>query len=309
MPKPIFSLHALNTISVLLFACLLAACAPSSRPRPVETRTASNECVAGNHARQLVSGGVTRRYWLYVPGSYRPGKPAPLVLGFHGNTGHADQFEGYSGFVPVADRAGFLIAYPQGAGDPPTWDVWQGSHDIQFVRDLIDELETICDVDPARIYATGHSLGGGMVNRLACDLSDRIAAIGAVSGAYVNAEPCEPAHPISILAVHGTADMDVFYGALPPDGMPPASHVQMNTPIPQWAWAWGQRDGCDTQSTGFFKQGVVSGQQWLHCRAGTEVVFYTIQGGGHGWPAAGAGFDAPQVIWDFFSHHPLSVSP
>lgn len=305
LPSPIF-----QAMTGLLLAGLLAACGPVLAPiastvAPTASPTPT-ECPVGNHLEQLASGGVQRQYWLYVPASRVSGNPVALVLGFHGNTGHADQFEAYTGFMSVADRAGFIIAYPQGAGDPPTWDVWQGSNDIQFVRDLIDHLESQCGVDPARIYATGHSLGGGMVNRLACDLADRLAAIGSISGAYVNADPCSPSRPISILAEHGTADTDVFYSAMPPGGGPMESHVQINTPIPDWARAWSERDGCDSRSTGFYQQGQVSGQSWGHCRAGTEVVFYTIHGGTHNWPATSPDFDAPQVIWDFFSRHTLS---
>ena len=290
---------------------LLAACGPliipaAAPPAPTISPASAvpTDCLPGNHLNRLETGGTARQYWIYVPGSYRPGKPVPLVLGFHGNTGHADQFEAYTGFVPVADKTGFILVYPQGAGNPPSWDVWQGSKDIQFVSDLIDRLESTCSIDPARVYATGHSLGGGMVNRLACDLSDRIAAIGSVSGAYVNAEPCIPAQPVAVVATHGTADTDVWYGALPPDGGPPASHVQMNTPIPQWAWTWGQRNGCDKQSKAFFQKGPVSAQRWADCREGADVILYTIQGGQHSWPATTPDFDPAQLIWDFFAAHP-----
>jgi polyhydroxybutyrate depolymerase len=265
------------------------------------------DCAPGRHVNELVSGEETRRYILHVPASYRTGKPVALVLGFHGNGGRAEQFEAYSGFSPLAEREGFIVVYLQGFGEEhPTWDVWEGSRDVQFARDLIDKIKAICSIDPARIYATGHSLGGGMTNRLACDLSERIAAIGPVSGAYVNPEPCSPSQPVAVVAVHGTADTNVFYNGLPPGGNSPETYFSIAMPIPQWASSWAQRNGCDAKSSVFFRKDPVSGQQWSNCRAAADVVLYTIRDGEHGWPAPSEGFDAAQMIWDFFTRHPLA---
>ena len=310
-------LRVFNTLAGIFLALSLVGCeipraisSPIAIPQtatlaPTPSPTTSTNCAAGSHVDQLVSGGMTRQYRLYVPRSYQPDKPAALVFGFHGNTGHADQFESYSGFPPLADHAGFIVVYPQGAGEPPTWDVWQGSRDVQFVRDLIDRLETICNIDPARIYATGHSLGGGLANRLACDLAGRLAAIGLVSGAYVNAEPCAPARPVAVVSIHGTADSVIFYNGFGVNGSSPQAYFTVGTPIPQWASAWAQRNGCNAKSSIIFKKDPVTGQQWGNCRAGADVILYTIRDGEHGWPLPTTEFDAAQVIWDFFAKHPL----
>jgi polyhydroxybutyrate depolymerase len=242
---------------------------------------------------------------LHVPASYHAGQPAPLVLGFHGNTGHADGYEAYTGFSTVSEQAGFIIAYAQGAGSPPTWDTWQGSKDVRYTSDLIDRLETICSIDSARVYATGFSLGGGMVDRLACDLSGRIAAVGAVSGAYINSQPCSPTQPVAVIAMHGTADSEVFYNGMPPAGTTPQTYFSISQPIPQWAQEWAQRNGCSEKASIFFRQDPVSGQRWDRCATGADVIFYTIRDGPHAWPDRTAGFIAEQIIWDFFSSHPL----
>src|SRR4051812_4425887 len=111
-----------------------SALAPAGLPSP----TTSPECAAGRHTEQVISNGQARHYILYVPAAYQPGKPAALIFGFHGNNGRADYFESSTGFSPLAEREGFIVAYPQGAGEHPTWDTWQGSKDVQFVYDLID---------------------------------------------------------------------------------------------------------------------------------------------------------------------------
>jgi polyhydroxybutyrate depolymerase len=259
----------------------------------------------GNHINELESGGETRRYILHIPPSYTPEKAVALVLGFHGNNGRAEQFESYSGFSTLADREGFIVVYPQGLGEHPSWEAWEGGKDVQFARDLIDKVTAICSIDPLRIYATGHSLGGGMANRLACDLSERIAAIGPVSGAYLNAKKCSASQPVAVVAIHGTGDSVIFYNGFGVNGSSPGAYFTVGTPIPQWASAWAQRNGCNATSSIFFRKDPVSGQQWGNCLASADVVLYTIQDGEHGWPAPSAGFDTAQTIWDFFSQHPL----
>ena len=77
--------------------------------------------------------------------------------------------------------------------------------DSGFIRALIDRLGTQTGIDQKRIFVTGFSGGGAMAHRVACDLSDRVAAIASVSGAFV-AKTCQPARPISIYEMHGTAD-------------------------------------------------------------------------------------------------------
>lgn len=300
----------LRTCTLLVFACFLAACSspativiptmralPTHRPLP----THSTACAAGSHVNQLDSGGEVRAYRFYVPRSYQPEEPAALIFGFHGNTGHAVDFESYSGFSPLSEREGFIVVYPQGAGEKyPTWDTHEGSKDVQFVRDLIAKLSSICSIDYKRIYAMGHSLGGGMAHRLACDLADQIAAIGAVSGAYQNPTPCTPSQPVAVLATHGTNDTIVFYQGIPPGGMAIEAYTSISTPIPQWASGWAGRNGCDAKASIIFNQDPVSAQQWSSCRNGADVVLYTIRGGEHGWPTQ---MDAPQTIWDFFVKH------
>ena len=149
-----------------------------------------------------------------------------------------------------------------------------------------------------------------MANRLACNLADRIAAIGSVSGAYEAAEVCSPSRPVPIIAFHGTSDSDVPYNGFGIIGKPRDAYFSIAMPIPQWASAWADRNGCTTGPAPFFQKGMVTGQEWDHCRAGADVVFYTIQGGEHRWPGeAGTpseGIDATQIMWDFFAQHSLA---
>ena len=254
---------------------------PLSTPSPVVTE----DCARGDYFDELESGAQVRQYLLHVPATYKAEQPSALVLVFHGAGPGAQRFADYSRFSTVADREGFLVVYPQGLGERPAWNPSPGSGDIQFVRDLIDHLQRRCNVNPGRIYATGHSNGGGMVHRLACDLADRIAAIGPVSGAYPSGQ-CSPSRPVPVFAIHGIADPIVPYEG-----------------IPDWASTWAARNGCDPEPAEVIHNVLIGEQQWKNCRDGADVILYTIQDLGHDWTHDLINFG--QTLWDFFEQHPL----
>ena len=162
-------------------------------------------------------------------------------------------------------------------------------------------LAARCKIDPARVYATGHSRGGGMANRLGCDLSDRIAAIGPVSGDYANGEDCSPLHPVAVVAFHGTLDPTIPYNGFGLPGAIHESYTRIGTPIPTWAAAWAARDGCNAAPAQVYQEGQLNGQTWQGCQAGANVLLYTLSGGTHDWPAS---LEAARLIWDFFAQHP-----
>jgi len=236
-----------------------------------------------------------------------------MVLGFHGNGSRAGVFAEYSGFPAVADREGFILVYPQGIGEFPTWEINSVTNnaDVEFIRDLLDALQTRCNIDPARIYAAGHSRGGGMANRLGCDLSERIAAIEPVSGTYPMEDRCIPARPVSVIAFHGDADPVVSYSGIKNQNGPPEAYFAFGIPILQWASAWSARNGCGNEPVSVLEEDYLTGLAWSGCRGGADVVFYTIPGGGHGWPGGSeseaGGFNTAQMIWDFFEAHPRTL--
>jgi polyhydroxybutyrate depolymerase len=252
---------------------------PALTPSPVVTEA----CGRGDYRGEIESGGQTRQYLLHVPATYKPEEAAALVLVFHGAGISAERFVDYSGFSHVADREGFLIVYPQGLGE-----AWNPSRDVQFISDLIDLLQRRCYIDPDRIYASGHSNGASMVNRLACELAGRIAAIGTLSGGYQASTRCSPSHPVAVFAIHGTADPVIPY-----DG------------VPEWALAWAQRNGCNPEPIEVVRNVLISEKQWSNCQAGADVILYTIQDHGHEWPTEL--INAGQIIWEFFEVHPLKA--
>lgn len=198
---------------------------------------------------------------------------------------------------------------------------------VAFVRDLIDELEAELCIDPARVFSTGMSMGAMISTRLACNLSDRIAAIAPVAGLYFppladelpESPECNSSRPVPIITFHGIDDPIVpFNGGLPSDEdfdfrlrFHDIDGVVIN--------AWATHNGCDAEPA---REPVTAGVYLLHytgCQENAEVELYVIDGGGHTWPDATSdeerlGFttheiSANDLLWDFFEQHPLVVAP
>ena len=269
---------------------------------------------------RLVTSGQDRKYLLYVPESYNPSTPTPLVISLHGFAEWpAHQME-LSGWNSLAEENGFIVVYPSGSDFPKRWVLSSEAGaptgpmlDVQFISDLIDQLENEYNIDPAHIYANGLSNGGGMSALLACKLSERIAAVGSVSGAYLfSREDCHPSRPVPMIAFHGTTDPIVPY-----QGGPSSSFDSPFPLIPEWIEAWAERNGCSLTPVELPGQGEVSGIQYTHCQQKAEVIFYTVDGGGHSWPGGEPlpkwivghttqDIDATRVMWEFFEQYSLA---
>jgi len=248
--------------------------------------------------------GERRAYLLYVPDSYNPAEPAPLVITIHGFSQWPAHQAQLSRWNDLADRHGFLVVYPAGTDFPLRWRSGgqAGNQDVRFISALIDRLEREYNLDPSRIYVNGMSNGGGMTFLLSCALSERIAAVGMVAGAYsLPWEACNPERRVPAIVFHGTADPIVPYQGAYQD-------------TPGWVARLAKENGCDLEPEALTADGSVSGVRYTNCEA--EVIFYTIEGGGHTWPGGGylpailtgpttRDIDASQRMWEFFQEHPL----
>jgi polyhydroxybutyrate depolymerase len=265
----------------------------------------------------LISSGEKRTYLLYVPASYDPAVPTPLVISIHGYAEWPAHQMQLSHWNDLADQYGFIVVYPSGTDFPMRWRTTPGSDmdaglmpDVVFISDLIDSLAAQYNLDPTRIYVNGLSNGGGMSMTVACMLSERIAAAGSVAGAYLFPwSDCQPTRQVPVILFHGTDDPIV-----PFEGGPSRSFSLPFPSIPDWVGQLAQFNGCSGESIPLLDSGDVSGIQYLGCYA--DVVFYTIAGGGHAWPGGEPlpeflvghttqDIDATRTIWEFFQRHPL----
>jgi polyhydroxybutyrate depolymerase len=256
--------------------------------------------------------GIEREAQVHVPARTDGGGPVPLIIAFHGYGGRGADQAARSGLSSLADQEGFVVVYPDALGDPAEWDL-SGTSDVEFVEQLIAEIESALCIDPARIFATGFSMGGGMANVLGCRLAERIAAIAPVSGLYgaTWGGDCHPVRPVPVLAFHGELDEAVPYGG----GELTAFSEWAGRPafaVEQWAAGWADRNGCDGDPEDRDPIGDVEPLVWIGCDAPVEL--YRITDGGHAWPGgvndpndgnATTAISANELMWTFFMENPL----
>jgi polyhydroxybutyrate depolymerase len=291
---------------IVFVLTVVTACGRPLRGRLTQTPSQPSPAGSSTFDATLTSSGLTRHYLLHVPPSYSPSNPVPLVINFHGLNSNSQQQENLTGMSLKADREGFLVVYPDGLnGQWNTGSGTAGRTDQQFIRDLIVTLEGQYNIDPKRIYATGISNGGGMTNRLGCDLADVIASIAPDSGAYNFWQDCNPSRSVPVLAFHGLDDRVIPYEGGTPKIMVP--------PIEEWASSWAKRNGCSATPQTTTPVETVTVHIWSGCQDGAEVILYTLANHGHSWPGSAVmpasitsqAINATDVIWEFFKTHPM----
>ncbi|BBZ27480.1 esterase [Mycolicibacterium madagascariense] len=274
---------------------------------------------AGTTSGQLDYGGLTRTYLVHTPAA--DAHPSGLVLNLHGagQTGAAQ--EAVSNYDAAADAMGFVVAYPDGIdeswadGRGASTPDRQGLDDVGFLVALRDRLVQDYGIPPGRVFATGMSAGAFMVDRLACDRADVVAAIAPVSGTLGSNVPCAPSQPVSVLQFHGTADPVVPFGGGGMVGRGGASDILS---APELAARWRAIDGCADAPVEDVLPATGDGTD-LHrfssvgCAPGTAAVFIRIDGGGHTWPSGSfalpdvgpttTGTDASLASAQFFAAH------
>ena len=269
----------------------------------------------------FVSSGEERTYRLYVPKSYDPGRPTPLVISLHGGGLWGTAQMEISQWNAVADEQGLIVVYPSGAGGggPRAWHVGaaggdRSARDVRFIAELIDTLKASYTIDPTRIYADGLSNGGGMAFLLSCTMSDRIAAVGLVASAqFLPWNECQDQRAVPMIAFHGTDDrFTPYHGG---SSWVAGDHVFPS--IPTFTASWARRNRCGANPVESAVAADVTRVEYTGCSDDAAVVLYTIRGGGHTWPGGGPmpewfagstsrGVDATRQAWAFFGAHTLA---
>lgn len=288
--------------------------APSLTP-PAANQT-SGTLSPGDTARSLPYGREERTYVLHIPSVYDSSRATPLVLIFHGFGLNAEEMIRITGFNAQADASGFIAVYPNGTGRKPSWNggdccgeaAARKVDDVGFVRALIEDLSKLANIDRKRIYATGFSNGAIMAYRLACELSDQIAAIGPV-GATQAVQTCQPGRPVSVIHFHGTNDQ-----LNPYDGGYSSGGMVNFAPVKDTIQFWVKQNGCPVQAQ-VEQSGNIVNERYTPCAQGMAVELYTIVGGEHAWPggesvseeigAPTTEISATPLIWEFFVAHPM----
>lgn len=275
----------------LALAAALALSAPLSTGSAWAASTAGCTLASTNGSVNKFIGA--RSYRLHVP-SGLSGPSVPLLVDLHGGGGNAESYEYLTGWSAYADRKkNFIVAYPN-AFPYGFWLYGEGSSDVTFLRRVVDEIAGTYCIDPKRVFVDGHSNGGLMADRLACDAADKFAAFAPYAGASSQADlqptgmgGCSPSRPVPIAMFHGDSDS--------------AAPIQYQRANRDW---WVDRDNCATpasHSTDTYGTLDV----YAPCDGGAEIWWRVMTNQNHGWPTGAKGEDQRDRMWQFFNAHPL----
>jgi len=296
--------HGRHWMALAVLGCLAAALA-----RPGS---------AAEAALHLKMGDLERSYLLHRPAALGRQAPVALVIMLHGGFGTGKQAQQSYHWNELADREGFVVAYPDGIGR--SWNAGgiccgpalRGAvDDVGFLDHLIQEISAAENIDPRRVYLAGMSNGAAMAYRYACEGRVALAAIGPVAGTFSFA--CARAHAVSVLAIHGLDDQHVpFAGGQGTQGVTQGQW----RPVKETLDILRRADDCAPAVA--VRDGPVETVR-ASCAQGRAVVLEKITGAGHQWPGSSrkgllqrllggdppsTALDATTALWTFFRDHP-----
>jgi polyhydroxybutyrate depolymerase len=249
-------------------------------------------CGADESGPRVKTFGGDRPADLQTPATLTEGKQYPLIVLLHGY--------GASGFVQTAyfhlrtllDADAALFIAPDGTTDAGGKQFWNadpdccdfantGVDDVAYLGGLVDDIVAEWPVDKNEVFFLGHSNGGYMSYRMACERADAISAIVSLAGnaASVPAN-CNPSRPVSVLHMHGTADTTVPY-----TGGTTFGSVGAVASVEQWA----SHDGCGTTRSATVTLDLdttvggaeTHGETTADCPTKTSVDLWTLEGSTH----------------------------
>ena len=265
----------------------------------------------------LIHNNLERYYIIYRPTSSTPEDNLPVLFALHGYGSTAETHKSYTQYEPLAENNRFIVVYPQGYKletqltnssshwNSGAWTIGSNIDDVSFISTLIEIVASKINIDRSRVYSSGMSNGGFMSYHLACNLSSKIAAVASVTGSMSKEtyEDCNPAHPTSILQVHGTIDATV-----PFDGNSALGMRSINDVMDYW----NLYNACDVDPTSiitdyFDIEIAVQHDTYSNCLNDVHVELYKIEGMGHRWPNKGRyGISATEIIWEFINTYDIN---
>jgi polyhydroxybutyrate depolymerase len=259
----------------------------TSTPTTVPVNTAFTDVASQTEPtfRTLtVTGKDPRTYYLNVPANYSKETPLPLLLAFNSRTTNAKELIRSTWISEFINDMGFVLATINGSvHEYSSWNAGTcctpatdfKEDDVELSSLIIDSISSTYSIDPNRIWALGHSNGGMMSYRLACDLSDKISGVAIVGGALMD-DSCTPTKPVSLIHIHGDNDETIpFTGG----GKFDVPDIQTSVIKPN------SKFSCDTAPNEIAAQVRVNQIVW-NCEHGAQTKLMNYLDNGHEWHLA-----------------------
>jgi polyhydroxybutyrate depolymerase len=306
-----FSSRVSFSRAIALFALLggLGACDGAAGPTDGGTTPADGgppqaDAGGGVPPAPETLGPTERPAQLIAPRAHDGVTPLPAVFLLHGFGASGAVQDAYFGLSRAARSRGFYVVVPDGTVNTNGQRFWNatpaccdfggsGVDDVAYLTSLIDELEAAVPV--SAVYFVGHSNGGFMSYRMACERSARVSAVVSLAGSdFLSDDDCVPAEAVSVLQIHGDLDGTILYGGAP--GYPSAADVVTR---------WAGRAGCDTSASVAGEpldlDSSVDGAETTILRyeagcTGAQAELWSIVGGGH-IPAVNSEFSPAVLDW------------
>ena len=253
--------------------------------------------ITGSDVDSLTVNEIKREFLKHIPDSYSGNDSVPLLIGLHWLGSNGSQFETLSQFSVLADIHNYIVVYPNGIGN--SWNaggccnpaVDQNIDDVQFISELIDTLIASYKIDTNRIYIFGFSNGSIMAYRIANELSEKISAIGCVSGQSFQDE-ISPTNPVPIIHFHALDDNAVNFDG----GNLDTYHYKS---VKEVLDIWKGINHCTNDSIVIRDEDNIKGYLWSSEGNENNIVLYTSKYGGHSW-TMNARLGISKLIWEFF---------
>lgn len=305
---------------------------------PVSTPTSSPASTfslgTGDYDFSLKHGGLERNYKVHIPPNYEKSVKTAVVIYIHGGGGSSAGSKN-DGIFTYSDKYGFILLSPAGTGvlknklfvwnlgpylingNIENYSNYATEHnvdDIGFLSKMIDDAKNNFNIDENRIFVTGISQGGTMSYRLACELSDKIAAIAPVAPPIVPMN-CSPSRLVSIMHIHGTADPCApFNGGASENCL--GSEKELFQSVQEMINRWLNINNCLHESSIAYQKGSATCISYGKCEENSEIELCTVEGMGHTYPNGWQYLPVKRIgpvshdisfdqIWEFFKKHPI----
>lgn len=266
---------------------------------------------------KLITVGDDRPAQVLIPGTLKAKVAAPLLVALPGFTATTNDLLALVDLTAEAYKRGVVLALPMGSKNSGGLHFWNatgsccdfeksGVDDSKYLMDLVKQISAKVSIDSKRIYFFGHSNGGFMSYTVACNNSNKIAAIVNLEGSsFADMGLCGAKQAVSVLQINGTADelIHIAGGDVFDDPKQPYSSVKDET------GKWAEINGCSAgalvvNKKKFNYESVLAGSETTKaaykCPKGVDVEMWTIAGGAH-LPKINSAFIS--AVFDFLLAH------